>query len=64
VHSCFDFPGATTDNCYDPGMDTATIAKICAGIAVVATVGWSVLGFFGITTLRDIRNELRARRAH
>jgi hypothetical protein len=60
---CYDRPGRP-DWCYHPAMDTATIAKICAGLAVVATLGWSVLGYFGIRTLKDIRNELHDKRTH
>lgn len=40
-------------------MNSHLIAEICAGIAVVATVIYIVLGFKGINLLRDIRNQMK-----
>jgi hypothetical protein len=42
-------------------MDTQTIGVIAAGIGVIATVIYLTLGFLGIRTLKDIRDNLRRR---
>ncbi len=43
-------------------MDVRLIGEIAAGVGVVATVIWILLGVFGIRALRDVRDELRQRR--
>ncbi len=40
-------------------MSERLIAEIAAGVGVLATVLWLVLGVKGIRTLRDILGELR-----
>lgn len=38
-------------------MNIHLIAEICAGIAVVATVVYTIIGVKGIQILRDIRDQ-------
>jgi hypothetical protein len=38
-------------------MNVHLIAEICAGVAVVATIVWMVIGVKGINLLRDIRDQ-------
>jgi hypothetical protein len=42
-------------------MDTEAIAMIAAGLAVLTTVGFAVLGVTGIKTIRGIRKQLGER---
>jgi hypothetical protein len=43
-------------------MDVHLIGEIAAGIAVLATVVYLGLGIWGVKTLRDIRDAVRAKR--
>ncbi len=45
----------------DKPMDVQTFAMIAAGIGVVTTIIYVTLGFFGIKTLQDIRDQMRKR---
>ena len=40
-------------------MNVHLIAEICAGVAVVSTIVWMVIGVKGIKLLRDIRDQNR-----
>jgi uncharacterized membrane protein YuzA (DUF378 family) len=42
-------------------MDTQTLAMICAGFAMIATVIYIVLGFTGVKALQDIRERFSRR---
>lgn len=43
-------------------VDVQTIAIICAGIGVLASVVFAVLGALGVRSLWDIRDALRRER--
>lgn len=57
VRTCFYSVGSYEER----DMDTQTIGVIAAGIGVIATVIYLTLGFLGIRTLKDIRDNLRRR---
>lgn len=42
-------------------MNVHLIAEICAGVAVVSTIVWMVIGVKGINLLRDIRDQIKNR---
>jgi uncharacterized membrane protein YuzA (DUF378 family) len=43
-------------------MNVHLIAEICAGVAVVSTIVWMVIGVKGINLLRDIRDQIKTQR--
>jgi hypothetical protein len=43
-------------------MSAHALGEVCAGIAVVVTIFYLVLGTMGIRSLRDIRDDLRRHR--
>jgi len=42
-------------------MNVHLIAEICAGVAVVSTIVWMVIGVKGINLMRDIRDQIKNR---